>query len=134
MWFATKQTIFIAEQTMIAAGRMITGRVATDDLRGPIGIAQLSGQVAQIGLVALIEFTALISISLGLINLFPIPLLDGGHLLFYAIEFVRGKPLGEKAQEFGFRIGLVLVVMLMILATWNDIAQLPFVARIRDLF
>ena len=132
MWFATKQTVFIAEQTMIAAGRMITGRMATDDLRGPIGIAQLSGQVAQIGLVALIEFTALISISLGLINLFPIPLLDGGHLLFYAIEFVRGKPLGERAQEFGFRIGLVLVVMLMILATWNDIAQLPFVARMRE--
>ena len=134
VWYAARQTAFITEQTVIAVGRMITGRMGTDDLRGPIGIAQLSGQVAQIGLVAVIEFMALISISLGLINLFPVPLLDGGHLLFYAVEFVRGKPVGDKAQEVGFRIGLALVVMLMIFATWNDVGQLPFVERMRGLF
>jgi regulator of sigma E protease len=74
-------------------------------------------------LLTLINFAAVLSLSLGLINLFPIPMLDGGHLLYYAFEAVRGRPLGEKAQEIGFRIGLALVLFLMVFATWNDLAK-----------
>ena len=123
LWYASRQTAFITTQTLVVVGRMITGRTPPDDLRGPIGIAQLSGQVAEFGITAMVEFIALLSISLGLINLFPVPILDGGHLLYYAVEFVRGRPLGPRAQEIGFRIGMVLVLMLMIVATWNDVAR-----------
>ena len=77
--------------------------------------------VATLGFVALIHLAAVLSVSIGLLNLFPIPLLDGGHLLFYSIEATRGRPLSERAQEIGFRIGLAIVVMLMIFATYNDI-------------
>ena len=79
----------------------------------------MSGQVASLGFVALIHLAAVLSVSIGLLNLFPIPLLDGGHLLFYAIEALRGRPLSERAQEVGFRIGLAIVVMLMIFATFQ---------------
>jgi regulator of sigma E protease len=84
----------------------------------------MSGQVAQTGLVSVIWFMAVLSINLGLINLFPVPMLDGGHLLFYAIEGVRGRPLGERAQEYGFRIGLALVLTLFVFVTWNDLSRL----------
>jgi regulator of sigma E protease len=80
--------------------------------------------LAKIGFVALIHLVGVLSVSIGLLNLFPIPLLDGGHLLFYAIEALRGRPLSERAQEVGFRIGLAIVVMLMIFATFNDIVHL----------
>jgi regulator of sigma E protease len=80
--------------------------------------------VASIGFVALIHLAAVLSVSIGLLNLFPVPLLDGGHLLFYGIEAARGRPLSDKAQEMGFRIGLAIVVMLMIFATFNDIIHL----------
>ena len=88
---------------------------------GRIRIAEVSGQVASVGFVPLLNLTAVLSVSIGLINLFPIPLLDGGHLLFYLIEAVRRKPLSERTQEIGFRIGLALVLMLMMFATWNDL-------------
>ena len=107
----------------ISAGSIV-GRESADQLGGPIRIAQVSGQVATVGFVALIHLAAVLSVSIGLLNLFPIPLLDGGHLLFYAIEAIRGRPLSERAQEMGFRIGLALVVMLMIFATFNDIIHL----------
>ena len=81
------------------------------------------GEVAQGGIVALLWFMAVLSINLGLINLFPVPVLDGGHLLFYAAEAIRGKPLGQRAQEYGFRIGLALVLTLMVFATWNDLVH-----------
>ena len=84
----------------------------------------MSGQVATVGLAALLQLAAVLSVSIGLLNLFPIPLLDGGHLLFYAIEAARGRPLSERAQEIGFRIGFALVVMLMVFATYNDIVRL----------
>ncbi len=87
-----------------------------------MGIAEVSCQVATFGMTALMQLAAVLSISIGLLNLFPVPLLDGGHLLFYAIEKLRGRPLSERAQEVGFRIGLALVVMLMIFATYNDIS------------
>ena len=134
VWYASRQTAFISEQTLIAVGRMLTGRAPADDLRGPIGIAELAGEVAQIGITPLIEFMAFLSISLGLINLFPIPILDGGHLLFYAFELVRGKPLSMRAQEFGYRVGLTLVLMLMVFATWNDVTGSAWVERLRGLF
>jgi regulator of sigma E protease len=102
----------------------VVGREAADQLGGPIRIAQISGEVASIGFVALIHLAAVLSVSIGLLNLFPIPLLDGGHLLFYSIEAMRGRPLSEQAQEVGFRIGLAIVVMLMIFATFNDIVHL----------
>jgi regulator of sigma E protease len=113
---------------------MIVGLRSSDDLRGPIGIVQMSGQAAQIGVTSVIQFMAVLSISLGLINLFPIPILDGGHLLFYAFEAVRGKPLGERAQEYGFRVGLALVVGLMVIATWNDLVQLEVIEYVARLF
>lgn len=121
-----QETWFVVERTLSYIGGVFSGREAADQLGGPIRIAQVSGQVATAGFVALIHLTAVLSVSIGLLNLFPIPLLDGGHLLFYGIEAVRGRPLSERAQEVGFRIGLALVVMLMIFATFNDIKGLFF--------
>ena len=105
-------------------GGLFAGTETTDQLSGPIRIAQVSGQVATAGIVALLNLAAILSVSIGLINLVPVPLLDGGHLLFYAFEAVRGRPLSERTQEFGFRIGLALVVMLMIFTTFNDLVHL----------
>ena len=119
-----QETWFVVDRTLSYIGGVFTGREAADQLGGPIRIAQVSGQVATAGCVALIHLTAVLSVSIGLLNLFPIPLLDGGHLLFYGIEAARGRPLSERAQEFGFRIGLAIVVMLMIFATFNDILHL----------
>lgn len=119
-----KETWFVVERTLSYIGGIFTGREAADQVGGPIRIAQVSGQVATIGVAALIHLAAVLSISIGLLNLFPVPLLDGGHLLFYAIEAVRGRPLSERAQEVGFRIGLGLVLMLMVFATYNDILHL----------
>jgi regulator of sigma E protease len=118
------RTWFFIEQTFSAVGGMISGRVSTDQLGGPIRIAQVSGQVASEGFSPLLSLAGYLSAMIGLFNLFPVPLLDGGHLMFYAIEAVRGKPLSERAQEVGFRIGLAIVVMLMIFATYNDILHL----------
>ena len=133
VWLAVTETGNLVWLTINAVGEMIVGDRGTEDLGGPIRIAQVSGDVAQIGVVAVFWFMALLSINLGLINLFPIPMLDGGHLLFYGVEAVRGRPLGQRAQEYGFRIGLALVLTLMIFATWNDLVQLQVVDRIREL-
>ena len=119
-----QKTWFVVERTLSYIGGVVSGREAADQLGGPIRIAQVSGQVATEGLPSLFSLTAVLSVSIGLLNLFPVPLLDGGHLLFYAIEAMRGKPLSERAQEVGFRIGLAIVVMLMIFATYNDILHL----------
>lgn len=119
-----QETWFVVHRTLGYIGGIFTGREDADQLGGPIRIAQVSGQVATAGFTALIHLTAVLSISIGLLNLFPIPLLDGGHLLFYGIEAARGRPLSERAQEVGFRIGLAIVVMLMIFATFNDIIHL----------
>jgi regulator of sigma E protease len=119
-----QETWFVVDRTMSYIGGIFAGREAADQLGGPIRIAQVSGQVATAGFVPLPHLAAVLSVSIGLLNLFPIPLLDGGHLLFYLVEAVRGRPLSERAQEFGFRIGLAIVVMLMIFATFNDILRL----------
>ncbi len=118
------KTWFVVEQTMSYLGRMIAGRESADQLGGPIRIAQVSGQVATLGFGPILDLAGVLSVSIGLLNLFPIPLLDGGHLLFYLIEAVRGRPLSERAQEMGFRIGLAFVLMLMVFATFNDIIHL----------
>jgi regulator of sigma E protease len=118
-----QETWFVVEKTLLYIGRIFVGRESADQLGGPIRIAEVSCQVATAGIAALLQLTAILSVSIGLLNLFPIPLLDGGHLLFYAIEAVRGKPLSERAQEVGFRIGFALVVMLMIFTTYNDLMR-----------
>jgi regulator of sigma E protease len=118
------ETWSIVERTFGYIAGVFSGREAADQLGGPIRIAQVSGQVATIGFVALMHLTAVLSVSIGLLNLFPIPLLDGGHLLFYVIEAVRGRPLSERSQEIGFRIGFAVVIVLMIFATFNDILHL----------
>jgi regulator of sigma E protease len=119
-----QETWFVVDRTFDYIGGVVTGRESADQLSGPIRIAQVSGQAAQLGFEVLLNLTAVLSVSIGLLNLFPIPLLDGGHLLYYAIEALRGRPLSEKAQEFGFRIGIALVLTLMLFATWNDIVHL----------
>jgi regulator of sigma E protease len=128
----TLETWYVVDRTFNYIGKLIIGQESTDQLSGPLRIAQVSGQVATLGGVGgLISLVAVLSVSIGLINLFPVPLLDGGHLLFYAIEAVRGRPLSERAQEIGFRIGFALVAALMLFATWNDIVHLgtSFMAR-----
>ena len=119
-----QETWFVVDRTLSYITGVFAGREAADQLGGPIRIAQVSGQVATAGFAALLHLTAVLSVSIGLLNLFPIPLLDGGHLLFYAIETIRGRPLSERAQELGFRIGLAIVLVLMIFATFNDILHL----------
>jgi regulator of sigma E protease len=124
VWRAVGETWNLSSGTLKAIWQMIDGARTTDELGGPLRIAQMSGEVAQGGIVAIVWFMAVLSVNLGLINLFPIPVLDGGHLLFYVAEAIRGKPLGQRAQEYGFRIGLALVLTLMVFATWNDIMHL----------
>jgi regulator of sigma E protease len=121
---AAEETWNLSAGTLKAIWQMIVGARTTDELGGPLRIAQMSGEVAQGGIVAIVWFMAVLSVNLGLINLFPIPVLDGGHLLFYVAEAIRGRPLGQRAQEYGFRIGLALVLTLMVFATWNDLMHL----------
>jgi regulator of sigma E protease len=125
-----QKTWFVVERTLFYIGGVFTGKESADQLGGPIRIAQVSGQVASAGFTALIDLTAVLSISIGLLNLFPIPLLDGGHLLFYAIEAARGRPLPERTLEVGFRVGLVLVLLLMGFAMRNDLCQWSWFAKI----
>jgi regulator of sigma E protease len=124
LWLGTKETWSIIDRTFSYIGGVFAGRECVDQLGGPIRIAQISGQVATLGFMPVLQLAAVLSVSIGLLNLFPVPLLDGGHLLFYSIEAARGRPLSERAQEIGFRIGFALVVMLMIFTVFNDILQL----------
>jgi regulator of sigma E protease len=130
---ANGETFDIVGGTLQAVWQMIIGARSTDELGGPLRIAQMSGEVAQYGFSAIVPFMAVLSINLGLINLFPIPVLDGGHLLFYAAEALRGRPLGQRAQEYGFRFGLALVLTLMVFATWNDLVHLRVVEFLKAL-
>jgi regulator of sigma E protease len=119
-----EQVWFIIESTFKFVGSLFIGAGSAGDLGGPLRIAQLSGQAASLGFQFLLQLCAALSVSIGLLNLFPVPLLDGGHLLFYSVEAVRGRPLSARAQEMGSRIGLGLVLMLMVFATYNDILHL----------
>ncbi len=118
------QVWFIISGTFKFVGSLFVGAGSSGDVGGPLRIAQLSGQAASLGFQFVLQLCAALSVSIGLLNLFPVPLLDGGHLLFYAVEAARGRPLSDRAQEVGFRIGLGLVLMLMVFATYNDILHL----------
>ncbi len=119
-----KETGSIIGNTLEALGQMITGVRSPTELGGIIRIGAIAGDMAQLGFIAMITFTALLSINLGLINLFPIPMLDGGHLAFYAVEAARGSPVPENVQEYAFRFGLVILIGIMLFANLNDIVQL----------
>jgi regulator of sigma E protease len=121
---ACEETWNIIKTTILGISRMVTGHGGADQLSGPVGIAKMTRQVADIGFMPLLSLVAILSVSIGLANLFPIPLLDGGHLLYYGVEAVLGRPLDERAQDVGFRLGLVLVLGLMLLTTWNDLVRL----------
>ncbi|RDJ24188.1 RIP metalloprotease RseP [Bosea caraganae] len=118
------ETWFVVDRTYDYLSKLLSGRESTDQLSGPIRIAQVSGMVASNGgVLGLINLAAILSVSIGLMNLLPVPMLDGGHLMFYALEALRGRPLSERAQEIGFRVGLGLVLMLMLFVTWNDLVH-----------
>lgn len=127
-WGAFKEachlTGLIVQSTLDLRTRLFTSSTAASQLHGPLGIGKLAAQVAQVSYLSLAKLAALISVSIGLVNLFPIPLLDGGHLLYYGIEAVLGRPLGARAQDVGFRLGLAVMLGLMLLATWNDLLRL----------
>ncbi len=128
LWRASLETWTQTTGTLRAVGQMLSGRRSSDEVGGMFTIGQQAGEVARSGgLIGLVIFMAVLSINLGLINLFPVPMLDGGHLVFYAAEAMRGRPLSLQAQEYGFRIGLVLVFSLMLFATWNDLVRLRVV-------
>lgn len=134
LWMGAERTVSLTGQILSYLGELIVGRQDTRDLGGPLRIAQMSGEVAQDGgLASLLLFTAVLSVNLGLINLFPIPMLDGGHLLFYAAEALRGRPLSPRTQEYGFRFGLALVLLLTVFATWNDLVNLKVIEFLRQL-
>ena len=126
LWFGIERTGTMIVAILQYVGDLFTGAQSTDGLGGPLKIAQLSGEMASDGIVPLIIFMAALSVNLGLINLFPIPMLDGGHLVFYAIEALRGRPLDERTQEYGFRFGLILVLVLFVFVTWNDLESVGF--------
>jgi regulator of sigma E protease len=124
----------VSWRTLQSLGAVITGKSSSDGLSGPIGIAGIIGQAASQSIVELIWLSAFLSISLGLINLFPIPMLDGGHLLFYFIEAIRGKPVSEKTQERAYQVGFFIVLSLMLFATWNDLKRLKVFDLVAGLF
>ena len=124
IYYAVNETWFVTKTTLKFVGSMFQGKGDSSQLGGPIRIAKITGQVSQFGFIAFLSIMAYISISLGLINLFPIPLLDGGHLMFYAFEKILGKPLSQKTQEGFFRIGLFLLISLMFFTTFNDLKDL----------
>ncbi len=115
-----RETGHIISGTFSYLGNIFTGRMSADQIGGPIRIAETTGQMASLGFAAVLNFAAIISVSLGLMNLFPIPVLDGGHLLMYALEAVRGRPLSPRVQDVVFRFGLAMILTLMVFATWND--------------
>jgi regulator of sigma E protease len=131
---SVERTYSISLEILAAVGEIIMGERTAEELGGPIRIAQISGEMAQGGISNLLFFMAVLSINLGLINLFPIPMLDGGHLVFYFVEAIQGHPLNPRVQEYSFRFGLILVLLLMVYATWNDLVQLKVFELLGELF
>ncbi|MDB5412353.1 MAG: rseP [Rubritepida sp.] len=123
IWAGIVQTADVSKATLVGIGEMLSGTRSARELGGPIRIAEVSGEAATLGIVPLVNLMALLSVSLALLNLFPIPLLDGGHLVFYAAEAIRGRPLPPRALEFGFRAGFAVLICLFLFSTWNDIAH-----------
>jgi regulator of sigma E protease len=121
---AVQRVWFIVTTSLTYISRIVTGHADTTQLSGPVGIANITQQVASTGILNLISLAAFLSVSIGLVNLFPIPILDGGHLLYYGCEAVLGRPLNARAQDLGFRLGLAVMLGLMVFATWNDLVRL----------
>jgi len=117
------QTWDVLWQTLLGLVSIVTGQTSADELGGPISIAHMSGQVAQLGLASLINFIAILSVNLGLVNLLPIPVLDGGHLMFYAAEALRGRPVPPRAQEYGYRVGVAIIACIFVFASFNDLVR-----------
>jgi regulator of sigma E protease len=123
LWLGGAETWELIEQTLRFIKRIFTGKESARQIGGVLSIANISGKAASQGVYDLVQIVALLSVSIGLINLFPVPMLDGGHLLYYAIEAARGRPLGANAQEWGFKVGFALVLALLLFAFWNDLAR-----------
>lgn len=130
---AFERTLGLTMQILGSLGEIITGDRSANELGGPIRIAQISGEIAKDGLINLVFFMAALSVNLGLINLFPVPMLDGGHLMFYGIEAIRGKPISQRVLEYCFRFGIAVVLLLMVFATWNDIVNLKVIEFFKQL-
>lgn len=130
---ATRETWNITTGTLKALGQMITGTRSPEELGGILRIGAYAGEFAQAGVISLITFTALLSVNLGLINLFPIPMLDGGHLVMYGVEAVKRGPVSERTQEYAFRAGFSVVVCFMLFATWNDLVQLRVIDYLKNI-
>lgn len=124
IWHAMKDTIGLINLTIVSVAKMISGSVSADNLGGPLMIAQMAGEQARAGAMNFVWFIALLSVNLGIINLFPIPLLDGGHLLFFAIEGITGKSVSDKLRDKLIRLGGALLVALMVFVFYNDIIRL----------
>jgi len=124
LYYSVKEVWFVTTTSLEYLGKMITGSADSSQLGGPIRIAKITGQVSEYGVIPFMSIMAYISVSLGLINLFPIPMLDGGHLMFYFFEKILGKPLSQKTQEGFFRIGFFLLFSLMFFVTFNDLRDL----------
>lgn len=132
-WYAARETVVITGDTLRALGQMVLGIRSADELGGILRIGAYAGDFAQKGIIAFITFAALLSVNLGFINLLPIPMLDGGHLLMYAMEKIRGKPLSDMVQEYMLRVGLLFLLFIMVFATWNDLVQLKLVDYVKSL-
>lgn len=133
-WEATKTSVNLIDRTLEYLGDMIVGQRGTEELGGPLRIAHASGQAARLGIEQLVLLSALLSLNLGFFNLLPIPILDGGHLLMYGLEGLRGRPLTERMQEYAFRIGLAVILSLTVFATWNDLVHFRVVEFFAGLF
>ncbi len=120
----SKETYNLSIKILAYLGKLITGRESVDQMGGPIKIIQISGEISNYGIIPLLALIAAISVNLGIINLLPIPVLDGGHLLYYSFEVLNGKPLSQKTQEIGMQIGMSLLIALMIFVTFLDISRL----------
>ncbi len=126
VWEATRRTYTMCAITIEAIGQMVTGQRGLSELKGPVGIAKLSGQAANKGFDTVLWLIAMLSANLGLVNLFPVPMLDGGHLAYYAAEAARGRPLAQRVQEYGYKAGLALIITLMVFTLYNDIKSMLF--------
>jgi regulator of sigma E protease len=122
--WAGEQVAFISHATYAYVTGLFAGRESVDQVSGPIAISQIAGEMAKISLWELVNLAALFSVSVGLMNLLPIPLLDGGHLLYFAFEALRGKPLSERIQMFGIRVGIAMVAGLVIFTTSHDLLRI----------
>jgi regulator of sigma E protease len=121
---AVSETWYVVARTGRYIEGLVSGEESAGQLSGPIRIAEVAGEMAKIGVAALLNLAAVLSISVGMLNLLPIPVLDGGHLAYYAVEAIRGRAMNEKAQQFGINVGIVLIMSLMCFAAYNDILHL----------